>query len=38
MRTVVHGHVNPPVVKSFLGRVLDGDGHKYIYQGDHPQL
>jgi hypothetical protein len=37
MRTVILDHVEHPVVKAFVGKALDGDGHKYIYQGDTPQ-
>lgn len=37
MRTVLPDHVEYPVVMPFFVKALDGDGHKYIYQGDVPQ-
>jgi len=30
MSTVLPDYVEPPVVKPFLGEVLDGDGHMYM--------
>ena len=30
MSTVLPDYVEPPVVKPFLGKVLDGDGHMYM--------